>query len=248
MAATGEPYSVAARAVQSGQPDHEPVGVIDPALLAPYPDEDDVEAAELGWRTLPADATPRDRARAEATWRPVHPGRPCRCIGSCKHGHPCPECATGDQLPAYPESSNWLVHVDRYPGSLFTPIIWEDDYQCAACGGTFSMTAELPTVPWAEPGATGGLVVFSGVRHPNFPEISPDTPEHPDGDGSCRSCGGYALYGLLCDGCRADGWTDFYGQVNEPDEDDDPNACPECGAGGRGDPYGECVCYEDLSV
>lgn len=28
-------------------------------------------------------------------------------------------------------------------------------------------------------------------------------------------------------------------------DDEDPNACPECGAGGGGDPYGECVCYED---
>ncbi|MGW4784961.1 hypothetical protein [Streptomyces sp. NPDC004230] len=28
------------------------------------------------------------------------------------------------------------------------------------------------------------------------------------------------------------------------DYDDDPNACPECGAGGGGDPYGKCVCYD----
>jgi hypothetical protein len=31
----------------------------------------------------------------------------------------------------------------------------------------------------------------------------------------------------------------------DDDEDDlDDDGCEECGAGGRGDPYGECVCFE----
>jgi hypothetical protein len=31
----------------------------------------------------------------------------------------------------------------------------------------------------------------------------------------------------------------------DDDEDDlDDGGCEECGAGGRGDPYGECVCFE----
>jgi hypothetical protein len=29
------------------------------------------------------------------------------------------------------------------------------------------------------------------------------------------------------------------------DDDYDLDACPECGAGGGSDPYGECVCYDD---
>jgi hypothetical protein len=48
---------------------------------------------------------------------------------------------------------------------------------------------------------------------------------------------------LLCDGCRAEGWTDAYGIVGEPDEEE--IGCPECGAGSAGDPCGECMCYED---
>jgi hypothetical protein len=36
---------------------------VDPVLLAPYPDEDGVVVEELGWRVLPADATPWRRAQ-----------------------------------------------------------------------------------------------------------------------------------------------------------------------------------------
>ncbi len=235
MAATGQPYSAAARAVDAtrqGAPG------IDPVLLAPYPDETGVQPEELGWRKLPAAATPRDRARAEATWRPVHPGRPCRCSGPCLHGRTCPDCVTSDDERSMdPEVANRLIHLDRYPGSMFTPIVWEDTYQCGACGEDFTTSVELPDIPWGEAGATGGLAIFTGVRHPSFTDF--DAPEHPAGDGVCRVCGGYALGGLLCDGHRAEGWTDFYGQVNEPDPAEDPEACPECGGG---DPYGECVC------
>lgn len=57
---------------------------VDPVLLAPYPDEDGVVVEELGWRVLPADATPdcgeqlkaprsltralRSRAHCEYSW------------------------------------------------------------------------------------------------------------------------------------------------------------------------------------
>lgn len=68
MVSTGEPYSVAARARYDQVP--AATATIDRQLLTPYPDEDGVRVEELGWRVLPADATPAQRARAEATWRP----------------------------------------------------------------------------------------------------------------------------------------------------------------------------------
>lgn len=234
-AATGMSYTRAARQLAQSPE-------IDAVLLAPYPDEQDVVREELGWRVLPADAGPAERARAEATWRPVNPGRPCRCSGGCRHGQPCHDCVTGHDLPPYPEALNRLVHVDRHPGSLFGLIVWDDTYWCEACDEQWSITVLLPDIPWGERREGGGVLVFAGVRHPNFPGVDPNAEEHPQGDGLCRSCGGYALYGFLCDGCRAEGWTDYYGNVEEPDPDDDPDECPECGAGGRGDPYGECVC------
>jgi hypothetical protein len=250
-AATGESYTRARRAV-AGQPAAAPA-VIGPAPLAPYPDEDGVTAEELGWRALPADATPGQRAHAEAVWRPVSLDRPCRCSGPCHHGAACEAEYLGDDGQEV-TCAGRLIHADRYPGSLFSVIIWEDVYQCAGCGATASGAVDLPAVPWGEiqpaapDSAPRATIVYSGVRHPNFPEFDEDTPEHPEGDGHCRACGAYALSGLLCDGCRADGWTDWYGLVEEPDPDDpsyDDGSCRECGAGGAGDPYGECVCYQE---
>ena len=225
---------------------------IDPVLLAPYPDEDGVVVEELGWRVLAADATPAQKARAEAVWRPVRPDRPCRCSGPCLHGRVCGCDDEDEDSPC----TGRLIHVDRIPGSMWGLTAWDDFYECADCGAQLTREAVLPEIPWGElrepePGSTvRATVVYSGVRHPGFPEISEDTPEHPEGDGSCRSCGAYALSGFLCDGCRGAGWTDYYGMVEEPDHDDPRylasiGACPECGAGGPGDPYGECDCYLD---
>ncbi|GGO98267.1 hypothetical protein [Wenjunlia tyrosinilytica] len=67
----------------------------------------------------------------------------------------------------------------------------------------------------------------------------------------CRDCGW--TYGMVCPecakgcGCEYDctGWRHEEMRAATGDYDDDPNACPECGAGGGGDPYGECCCYED---
>ncbi|MEU8526458.1 hypothetical protein AB0C77_12800 [Streptomyces sp. NPDC048629] len=69
----------------------------------------------------------------------------------------------------------------------------------------------------------------------------------------CRDCGW--TYGMVCPecakgcGCEYDctGWrhAETRAATGDYDGDYDPNACEECGAGGRGDPYGECCCYED---
>jgi hypothetical protein len=244
MAATGEPYSVAARALrgQAGAGTGSATAVIDPALLVPYPDEAGVTVEELGWRVLPASATAQQRAHAEAVWRPVLPDRACRCSGPCEHGAPCPEEVLDDNDQAV-SCGGRLIHSDRYPGSLFSVIVWEDTYHCHSCGVSGSASVELPAIPWGEvestdtpDGPRSTTLVYSGVRHPNFADE--DTPEYPEGDGSCRGCGGYALSGLLCDGCRAEGWTDAYGMIGEPDPDENREECFECGASG---PYG-CNC------
>lgn len=192
---------------------------IDPVFLYPYPDEAEkgVVTEELGWRALPADATPQQRARAEAVWRPVSPDRPCRCSGQCDHGQTCGE--------EYADGScgGRIIHVDRYPGSVFSPTAWEDVYKCDDCGDEFTGSVTLADVPWAEQrsettaaGETKTVTaVFDGIRHPTF-----DAWAQP-----CPGCG-------EVDFCRC------------PEE---PDGCPECGAGGSGDPYGECDCdyYDD---
>jgi hypothetical protein len=109
MAETGEPYSVAARAL-----DAQPII---------YPDEQDMSREELGCRALPSDATPAQRARAEATWRSVSADRPCRCSGPCYHGKDC-----GDE-----DCCGSLLHIDRYPGSMLETTGWCDEYQCDCC-------------------------------------------------------------------------------------------------------------------
>lgn len=72
----------------------------------------------------------------------------------------------------------------------------------------------------------------------------------------CRNCGW--TYGMVCPECakgcgceyECTGWrhAEMGGGTGDYDEDDTPNGCRECGAGGSGDPYGECVCYEDDEV
>jgi hypothetical protein len=116
---------------------------------------------------------------------------------------------------------------------LFSVIVWQDIYQCSECGEQAFAAVDLPAIPWGEHlehGENRGLRAYPDVRHPNFADTWPGFDEnqpHPEGDGVCRSCGGYAFSGLLCDGCRADGWTDWYGMVSEPDPED--RRCPECG-------------------
>ncbi len=182
------------------------------------------------------ETTAQAAAAREATWRVTETDQPCRCAGdgrggTCFHGQRCGEDEDGDErCPGH------LIHVDRYPGSMWGLTTWWDTYSCDTCrDGGCESAVTLPEIPWGanrQDGETNTTVVWSGVRHPNFPEIPDDAPERPDGDGSCRSCGGYAFDGLLCDGCRADGWTDSYGVVEEPDEF--THECPDCGAFGCG--------------
>ena len=217
-AATGENYTAARAALiaDRDQPTSTSTVTIDPALLVPYPDEGNVTPAELGWRVLPADATPEQRAQAEAHWRPVTAPRPCRCSGSCLHGTACGTEDDGeDRCPGL------LTHVDRYPGGLFSVDIWEDVYGCATCGEGMITSVELPAVPWGEASPGSGTVVYEKVRHPNFP----DNEDGADGgyDPGCFECGAKAGYRCTCD---------------DDDDDDDEYACDECG-GGRG--YG-CNC------
>jgi hypothetical protein len=215
MAVTGESYTRARRAAAA----QAAAAATGPELLlAPYPDEDGVTAGELGWRVLPADATPGQRAHAEAVWRPVTAGRPCRCCGPCHHGEACGEERTGDDGRLAPCGGR-MVHVDRYPGSMLELSGWEDVYRCDTCDEDWTASIDLPAVPWGER-RTDITVVFPGVRHPNFP----GTYEDDWDDGVCPDCGNGTDDRCTC-----------Y----------EDHGCPECGAGGAGDPYGECVCYPE---
>ncbi|CUU60798.1 hypothetical protein Ga0074812_14744 [Parafrankia irregularis] len=203
--ATGEPYSVAARALADQTTTTPGVTGLDPQLLAPYPDESDVMVDELGWRVLPIDAAPELRARVEATWRPVAAARPCRCSGPCSHGAPCTS-----QAEAAGGCPGRLIHVDRYPGSPFSETTWEDTYQCDdACGEQFTSVLELPGLPWGDrPETSGALRIYEGTRHPAFEDA-----------GGCPECGaGPDYYSCFCstdDGCPecgAGGSDDPYGE------------------------------------
>ncbi|WKK27826.1 hypothetical protein QZH56_36865 (plasmid) [Streptomyces olivoreticuli] len=69
----------------------------------------------------------------------------------------------------------------------------------------------------------------------------------------CEDCGWTG--GMACPECakgcgceyECTGWrhAEARAATGDYDEDDDPYGCQECGAGGGGDPYGECVCYDD---
>lgn len=70
----------------------------------------------------------------------------------------------------------------------------------------------------------------------------------------CTNCGW--TWGMVCPecakgcGCEYDctGWrhAEMRAATGDFDDDYDPNACEECGAGGRGsNPYEECGCYDD---
>jgi hypothetical protein len=202
MAETGESYTTASRALGDVG---STTATIDPALLVPYPDEANVGVDELGWRVLPADATPEQRAHAEAYWRPVNPSRPCRCCGPCHHGTQCGHDDDGeDRCPGL------LIHADRYPGGLFSVDIWEDVYECTTCGAGLTVGVELPAIPWGEANPAGGTTVYDKVRHPNFPDEDEDDGYDP----GCFECGARAGYRCTC---------------GEPA---DLDGCEECGAGG----------------
>lgn len=205
MAETGESYTAAGRALAAAG---SATATIDPVLLAPYPDEKDVQLDELGWRVLPADATPAQRAHAEAYWRPVNPDRPCRCAGSCRHAAQCDFYDHPDQ-----RCRGLLMHVDRYPGGLFAVDIWEDVYECLDCEAVITTSVELPEVPWGEENPDGGTIVYDKVRHPNFPAEDEDDGYDP----GCFECGARAGYRCTCD------------------DDQEELGCEECGGGG---PYG----------
>lgn len=77
--------------------------------------------------------------------------------------------------------------------------------------------------------------------------------EDPANQIMCRDCGW--TYGMVCPECakgcgceyECTGWRheEMRAATGNYDDEDDPNACPECGAGGGSDPYGECCCYDD---
>jgi len=205
MAETGESYTAAGRALATAA-----TMTIDPVLLAPYPDETNVELDELGWRVLPADATPQQRAHAEAYWRPVNPDRPCRCSGSCLHGTQCDFYDHPGQ-----RCRGLLMHVDRYPGSLFAVEIWEDVHECLDCEAVTTTSVELPAVPWGEENPACGTIVYDKVRHPNFPAEDEDDGYDP----GCLECGAAPGYRCTCG--------------------DEPWRCEECG--GDDSAYG-CTC------
>ncbi|MDO0939298.1 hypothetical protein QQY66_49230 [Streptomyces sp. DG2A-72] len=150
-----------------------------------------IRAEELGIRALPETATPAQRAHAEAVWRPNEdPAAPCRCSGiRCHHGERC-EVEFSDG-----QCDGRLIHVDRHPGSMFELTAWYDTYGCEGCRETFETTVTLTEIPWGEVRTRAQLdgtertlstgtddrviVLFDGIRHPNFPD---STPEEDDGD------------------------------------------------------------------
>ncbi|GAA1982985.1 hypothetical protein [Amycolatopsis minnesotensis] len=153
----------------------------------------DVPLAELGGTVLPPDATLRQRARAEAIWRPAEAGKPCRCTGACSHGA---ACATADDEADPDRCTGRLVHLDRYPGGLFSLTIWQDEYACDTCGDHALGNVELPGVPWGERAGDNGTVVYDGVRHPNFRDV--DDEDGWDFEEGCPECGAEAGYPCTC--------------------------------------------------
>nr|WP_134011531.1 hypothetical protein [Streptomyces sp. 846.5] len=151
----------------------------------PSPDEpEDITAAEYGVHALDTHATPPERARAEALWRPREDtAARCRCSGICRHGETCDE-----PLSESPCGGHY-IHTDRHPGSLFTLTEWFDTYECDRCDTQFGSSVTLLGIPWGElvPNPQGGsmTVVYDDVRHPNFSgwdEQYPDGDHDPDAD------------------------------------------------------------------
>ncbi|MGJ5899409.1 hypothetical protein ACSCBZ_46840 [Streptomyces niveiscabiei] len=181
------------RAESAATPDS-PSGVTAAAVayvLAPTAAEaaEGITAEELGVRALPEDAGPALRAHAEAVWRPQpDTSRPCRCSGlSCQHGERCDGGCPGR-----------MIHADRHPGSMFDMAVWADTYECDACGDGYEISVTLPDLPWGEvrqraelaggertlssglPEETRVLVLYEGIRHPNFPDRIEDDDQDDD--------------------------------------------------------------------
>jgi hypothetical protein len=204
------------------------IAVAHPA--APGGHADDVGAAgvaaeELGWgRFLPV----RPRSRRHTPKRSG--GRSRQASRAAARDHAITARPALSSTPPTTTAS-WrgrLVHADRYPGSMFSVIVWEDAYQCDSCGEACTVSIDLPSIPWGEvradqmpDGPQHTTVIYPGVRHPGFPDI--DDEEAWYDDGVCPDCG------------NVEGECTCY----------DDQGCPECGAGGPGDPYGECVCYPE---
>ncbi|MGO4417284.1 hypothetical protein AB4Z54_00530 [Streptomyces sp. MCAF7] len=154
-----------------------------------------ITAEELGIRALPADATPEQKAHAEAVWRPAEAEQPCRCSGlKCHHGAPC-GIDYADEGPC----PGPMRHLDRHPGSMFALAAWYDVYRCTDCGETYETTVALPELPWGEvrnrdeldgteTALSDGLggptvtVIYQGIRHPNFPEHAPEEDDEDEVD------------------------------------------------------------------
>ena len=109
----------------------------------------------------------------------ARPDRPCRCSDPCLHGRACGDDEQGDG-----PCSGLLIHVDRFPGPLFSLVAWNDVYQCADCGEQFDAGIVLEAIPWGEhpDGKPNTTRVHPGVRHPNFRDASGDEPDHDDPD------------------------------------------------------------------
>lgn len=120
-----------------------------------------ITAEQLGVRALPADATPAMRAHAEAVWHPAAPTAQCPCSGTgCPHGQTDDGCG------------GLLIHIDRYPGSMFDVHVWADTFVCSSCEESVSdSSVTLPELPWGEVTEDDNgrhTVIYEGIRHPNF--------------------------------------------------------------------------------
>jgi hypothetical protein len=200
MAETGDSYTTAARILEAAGP---AVAVLDTMLLVPYPDETDVDFTELGWRVLPADASPQEKARAEVSWRPVTASRHCRCSGPCYHNHSCSDLSPGFGC------TGRFVHLGRRPELGTEPVVWSDSYRCNECGTVTGDSVTLDTLPWGQ-ATPDGLVVFDGVQVPGLYDDGDDDTPQP----YCGDCG--AWYGYQCTCENDDGYCPECGAGNAP--------------------------------
>jgi hypothetical protein len=173
------------------------------AKETPMTTNDSIPAEELGIWALPPDATPAQRAHAEAVWRPAAADQPCRCSGTdCEHGRPCWE---------YGDCDGRYVHADRYLGSMLELTAWWDEYACDTCGDGYGRSVSLLEIPWGEHVSVDGRQttrVYPGVRHPSFP----DDPDAEDEVPACQEC--------LVDRHRLCPYADVGDHWGDPDDPD----------------------------
>ncbi|MFF1284391.1 hypothetical protein ACFVY4_27065 [Streptomyces sp. NPDC058299] len=60
----------------------------------------------------------------------------------------------------------------------------------------------------------------------------------------CPECLGCGCYNSQCSGWRHEEYQAQMDAATGESSDYDPNACYDCGAGGSGNPYEECTCYD----